>query len=480
MEKAPKTKRQVSIPSKVAYGMGHSLLSAKNMLFHFFFLFFFSNVMGVPPLMVVLATTIALIFDAISDPLMGQISDNYRSEKWGRRHKFMLFAIIPTGIALALLFAPPAGLGNTGLFFWMLVFLLAVRLGLTVYGVPYYSLGAELSSNYNERTNIVSVREFFNGFFNICVFIIGFTVFLPDSPQFEDGMMNKAGYAPFVATMAVIGMIGAFIAVLGTKSKIKEIDRYKDDPRTNWVDTFKEMRRAVKLKPFVWLCFAYSWALILYGFASSLSLYLGVYLWQFSQEAKIAVTLAPFVALIPAVILASTLAAVMDKKPAGILFSVIFLFCSAAPYLMFLTGTMPPIGSPSVLTIITVFNGMGFIGLTGIIIIAYSMMADVTDLMELETSKRQEGILYAAFSFAQKLTFVFGTGFASIALVFINFPKQTEPSEVPEAAINGLAISSLLAALIFGSLAIICFWRYSLNRANVVDIQNQIEACTKA
>jgi Na+/melibiose symporter-like transporter len=478
MAKAQREKRQLSIPGKFAYGMGHSLISAKNMLFHFFFLFFFSNVMGVPPLLVVLATSIALIFDAISDPLMGQISDNFRSEKWGRRHKFMLYAIVPTGIALALQFAPPDGLGNTGLFFWMLGFLLAVRLGLTVYGVPYYSLGAELSTNYNERTNIVSVREFFNGFFNICVFIIGFTVFLPDTPQFEDGMMNKAGYAPFVTTMAVIGIIGAFFATMGTKHKVKEIIKYKDDPRTNWRDTFVQMRKALKLKPFIWLCFGYSSALILYGFASSLSLYLGVYLWQFSQDAKIVVTMAPFVALLPAVVLASVLAAVLDKKPAGILFSILFLFCSAAPYLMFLTGTMPPIGSQSVLTIITVFNGLGFIGLTGIIIVAYSMMADVSDLMESETSKRQEGILYAAFSFAQKLTFVFGTGFASIALVLIDFPKQTAPSEVSEAAINGLAITSLLAALIFGTLAIFCFWRYSLNRAKLTDIQNQIAAAS--
>ncbi|NNC36053.1 MAG: hypothetical protein EX271_10335 [Acidimicrobiales bacterium] len=476
MAKTQKLKRQISIPGKLAYGVGHSLLSVKNMLFHFFFLFFFSNVLGVPPLMVVLATTIALVFDAISDPLMGQISDNFRSDNWGRRHKFMLYAIIPTGIALALLFAPPNGLGNTGLFFWMLVFLLAVRLGLTVYGVPYYSLGAELSSNYNERTNIVSVREFFNGFFNICVFIIGFTVFLPDTPQFEDGMMNKAGYAPFVTTMAIIGIIGGFVATIGTRHKVKEITKYKDDPRTNWVDTFKEIKKALKLKPFVWLCFAYSFALILYGFSSSLSLYLGVYLWQFSQEAKIVVTLAPFIALLPAVLLASTLAAVMDKKPAAILFASIFLFCSAAPYLMFLTGTMPAIESPNVLTIITLFNGIGFIGLTGVIVVAYSMMADVCDLMELETTKRQEGILYAAFSFAQKLTFVFGTGFASIALVLISFPKQKEPSEVATSAINGLAISSLAAALIFGSLAIFCFWRYTLNRAALGSIQKQINA----
>ena len=98
--------RQVSIPAKMAYGMGHSLLSMKNMLFHFFFLFFFSNILGVPVLLVGVVTLIALFVDAFTDPIMGQISDNYRSEKWGRRHKFMLWSIIPTAIACLLYTSP--------------------------------------------------------------------------------------------------------------------------------------------------------------------------------------------------------------------------------------------------------------------------------------------------------------------------------------------------------------------------------------
>ena len=68
--------RQVSIPTKTAYGAGHGLISVKNMLFHFFFLFFFSNVLGVSEGLVFIATMVALFADAFSDPIMGQISDN--------------------------------------------------------------------------------------------------------------------------------------------------------------------------------------------------------------------------------------------------------------------------------------------------------------------------------------------------------------------------------------------------------------------
>ncbi|MGB0907128.1 MAG: MFS transporter, partial [Maricaulaceae bacterium] len=138
-------KRQVSIPTKIAYGMGQGISSVKDMLFHFFFLFFFTNLLGVSEFLVVIASSIALIVDAISDPLMGQITDNYRSKKWGRRHIFMAYSIIPSGLALTLLFSPPAGLGTMGLFLWMTGFAVLVRVALTVFRVPYYSLGAELS-----------------------------------------------------------------------------------------------------------------------------------------------------------------------------------------------------------------------------------------------------------------------------------------------------------------------------------------------
>jgi len=469
-------KRQVSIVTKINYGIGHSLLSVKNMLFHFFFLFYFSNVLGVSEGLVLLATMIAIFVDAFSDPIMGQISDNYRSEKWGRRHKFMLWAIIPTAVSLALLFMPPAGIGQVGLFFWMLFFLLAVRLGLTVYGVPYYSLGAELSTDYNERTNIISVREFFNTIINLSVFFFGLAVFLKKTEQFEDGMMNAAGYKPLAITFAIVGAVGAFMAVIGTRKKIPHLNARDHGPRARWQDTFKEMRKATKLSSFVWVSLGYGAALVLYGIGSALSFYLGVYLWQFTQMEKFWVAMTPLLTLIPAVILAAVLSAKIDKKPTAILFGVIYLLCGVLPYALYLLGMMPELGSQSLVFSICILNAVGFMGLTGMIVVANSMLADVADEMELATSKRQEGILYSAFSFAQKMTFALGTMIAIISLMIINFPQQKERSDVAQNLIDGLAVVSLVNAVIFGLLTLYCFSRYPLSRARHADIQAQLEA----
>lgn len=466
--------RQVSIPTKIAYGMGQGISSVKDMLFHFFFLFFFTNLLGVSEFLVVIASSIALIVDAISDPLMGQVTDNYRSKKWGRRHIFMLYSIVPTGLALTLLFSPPADLGTLGLFLWMTIFAVLVRLALTVFRVPYYSLGAEMSDNYNERTNIVSIREIFNGLFNISVFVIGFMVFLPDSPQFEDGMLNQAGYAPLAMTMAIIGCAGALIATFGTRHKIPDITRHENDERAPWWAMFREIRRAAKLKSFRVVTWSYSSMAVLYGIGGALSFYYGVYLWQFSQDAKALFAIVPILILIPATASASLLAAKLDKREAGLIFASVFFLGNVVPFGAYLLGLLPPIDDPSLFLILALCHAVGSIGITGIIILCYSMLADVADEMELMTFKRQEGILYSALSFVQKLTFTVGTGFASVALYVISFPKQTEPSQVPQSVITDLAVVGLGSALVFGVLTIICFIGYPLSRAKVAGIQSQL------
>jgi Na+/melibiose symporter-like transporter len=201
---------------------------------------------------------------------------------------------------------------------------------------------------------------------------------------------------------------------------------------------------------------------------------MGVYLWQLSQGAKTIVTLAPFLMLIPTVILASILAAKMDKKPATLLFMSIYILCSIIPYAAYFLGLLPDINTPRLMWILAVLNGIGFIGFTGVLITANSMLADVADVMELKTKKRQEGLLYAAFSFAQKLTFAVGIAIASLTLGILKFPKQLEPSQVPQSTIDGLAIASIITACVFGLAGLFCFARYQLSRAAHADVQKQL------
>jgi len=145
---------------KFAFGIGQMAEGIKNCSVAVFLIFFYTNVMGLTGTMAGSAMIIALCFDAVSDPLMGYISDSFKSP-WGRRHPFMYVGAIPMAVFFYCLFVPPETLGQTGLFIWMTVFTILTRGCMTIYSVPHMAMNAELTDDYGERTTLSALRMFF-------------------------------------------------------------------------------------------------------------------------------------------------------------------------------------------------------------------------------------------------------------------------------------------------------------------------------
>ena len=163
----------VNNKTKIFYGIGFISVGIKDILYAVFVFFYFSQILGLDQIYTGTATLIALLFDAISDPIIGTISDNYKSKKYGRRHPFMAISAIPLGISTYLLFKPFDDLGQFGLFLWMTFFSILIRFFLSLFLVPGMSLGAELSSDYNERTVITSYRIMFATLVSPLVSLLG-------------------------------------------------------------------------------------------------------------------------------------------------------------------------------------------------------------------------------------------------------------------------------------------------------------------
>ena len=147
--------RLIPFSSKLAFGVGQYAEGLKNTGFSLFILFYYNQVLGLSGTMAGMALFIALLFDAITDPLAGSLSDNFRS-KWGRRHPFMYVSAIPLALAFVGLFSPPESLSDIGLFAWLTIFAVLTRGAMTLYHVPHLALGAELTENFHERTRIVA------------------------------------------------------------------------------------------------------------------------------------------------------------------------------------------------------------------------------------------------------------------------------------------------------------------------------------
>lgn len=465
---------QTSAVNRISYGLGHGLISAKNMLFHFFFLFYFANVLGLPEWQVMAATFVALMIDAFSDPVMGQISDNTRSKRWGRRHGWILLSSVPTALALTLLFSPPAGMSETALFFWMAAFMIGTRIFITGYTVPYFALAADMSNHYDERTSIVGIRTIFDNLFNLLVFIIGFMVFLPDRDGLEDGMLYEPGYAPMAMTLAILGVVSALFMSAGTRNKIPATQPRNWDAGLPWHHAFREIAKAFRFSEFRSLTLGFSVLVTLYSAISQLTLFVGVYVWQFDQGQKLVASLVPFLVIVPAAVFAGWLSRRRDKRIAAMWLTWTFGLAFSLPFALYLLGLTPPIGSGALLTLVSASSGVGFAGMVGSLILSYSMMADVSDLVTLETGRKREALLFAAFTFANKLAFAAGLVLATIGLTLINLPDAALPSEVGIDQTRTLAIYSIAINIGLAALAWSAYRRYSMTRERQAKLQEQI------
>jgi len=125
-----------------AYGLGQMAEGLKNGSFEVYIFFYYTSVLGLSGTLAGLATFLALFVDAVSDPVVGSLSDQTRG-RFGRRHPWLYFSPIPLAVLFVLLFRPPAGLGETGLFLWLLGFAVLTRFAITLFHVPHMALGAD-------------------------------------------------------------------------------------------------------------------------------------------------------------------------------------------------------------------------------------------------------------------------------------------------------------------------------------------------
>jgi Na+/melibiose symporter-like transporter len=151
--------REVSIRTKILYGVADAGLNVKNASLSQFLLFFYVDILNVAPTLVGIAIFIGKLWDAVTDPLMGYISDTTRS-RWGRRRPWIVISAVPMGIFYYLLFSPP-DLTPTGLVVWVAVIGILMFTFLTIFATPYLAWGAELARDYHERTTVVQIRALF-------------------------------------------------------------------------------------------------------------------------------------------------------------------------------------------------------------------------------------------------------------------------------------------------------------------------------
>ncbi len=473
---------QLPLSTKLTYGVGSIAEGVKDAAFKTFLLFYYNQVLGLPGWMGGAAGAVSLIADAITDPLIGSLSDSTRT-RWGRRHPYMYAAVLPMAICFFLLFNPPAGLSAWGLCAWLTIFAVLVRASMALYSIPSNSMVAELTPNYDERTSLVSYRFLFGWIGGGTITLLAYLWFLAPSGRLSDGLRDPTGYEAWSVTGAFMIAGAILMCALGTHRLIPVLKPPPDAGRFTLRRLEGELRAALGNPSYRTLVVASLFASVGGAFTDVFGLYLNTYFWEFTSEQLAAFVPGIVVGVAVGVLCARPISVSFDKRSAALFLATASVVIGPLPIFLRLAHLMPTNGSPQLLAALVVHAAFMVTCAVAVGILIGSMISDTIDQNELATGKRQEGVFSSAIAFSAKAASGVGTLLAGAALDLIAFPRPNPgappPQIVPDQA---TALGWIVGPGLLGLWVCALFFlsRYRLTRAEHTRVLAELERRSQA
>lgn len=457
--------------TKVWYGYGNVGNAVKTVVFSTFLFFYYDQVLGLSSTMCGMAIFIALCFDAINDPLIGLWSDRTTSPKWGNRLIFMLFGGFPFALFLFCLFIPPSDLSQTGLFIWFVVFAILTRTAQTFFQIPYLSLGAELTEDYTERSNLYSFAQFFGFIGNVAVAGASYLLFFRSTEQFDNGMLNEAMYPAFGIYAAVSILLGSYLSIFGIR---KTVLKRTHAPAIHQQRFYKSISNIFKNKSFKNIIIGLAILMIINATGEILSTYLFLHFWEIKPE-EIAIYLAApfFIGLLIAMWLSPKTVQWFDKKNT-LIYSVVGIWLITTVLICLKLFNIIPNTKNAI--VVTLMIGIGLINVFAplILITVNSIFADIADEIRFESEHQQTGALFSIRALLSKLATGVGSLFAGILLDMIHFPRGAEIGTVSKTVAYNLGLVSGPFLAVIGLIPILFFMNYKIDKNRHQMIQNAL------
>jgi Na+/melibiose symporter-like transporter len=466
--------RRLSFSTRFFYGFGSIAFGVKDNGFSYFLQFFYAQVIGLPAATVGLAIMFALILDAFVDPIIGQLSDNTRS-KWGRRHPFMYASAIPVAVSYVILWNPPAGWEEGAQIAYLFFTSVLIRSFISCYEIPSAALAAELTTEYDERTRLLSYRFLFGWLGGLLMYGLALLVFLKPDATHPVGQLNPEGYAHYGLFAGALMIVAILVTSLGTHREIPHL-REPPQARITMGRLAREMFGTLANRSFLVILTSSFFYAMAVGLGFSINLYFTTYFWEFSSFQIGMFTFSSLLAAIFAFTVAPQIAKRFEKKPAAMILIPLGLAITVGPIVLRLLGLFLPNGSPALYPTIWVVNvfGVGF-GIAGSILFS-SMIADVVENSELATGRRQEGLFFAAVAFVNKAVSGMGIFTSGMIISAINFPHQAKPGSVPADVIRALGLTYVPVQVVLYGITVLLLIGYRISRKSHEDTLRKLAA----
>jgi glycoside/pentoside/hexuronide:cation symporter, GPH family len=462
--------RKIPLLDKIGYGLGNFSTGVSNQVMGTYLVFYCTAILDIPGSLVGLAVSLSIIWDAVTDPLMGYFSDITKSKTFGRRHLYLLIGGIGLGVSNYFLWNISNSFSSYIKFAIIFALILIIKTFSTIYVTPYTALGAELSNDYNERTSIQGIKTVFFLLGLAFVSVFGMYVFFKATPEFPSGQLNPYSYQSMGLFSSLI-IIAFAIACFGfTKKYIPVLNEHIqiNSSETKLSSLLSSFKQIFLNKSFRYVAYAYMFTNIASALLANMGLHVFTYTFSLSSQQVALIIGFQFLICIISQPLWFLASEKLDKKPSMLLGIAI---CVVGSLMFLVLVFMKDYVSGNMLYFLPFAMLAGF-GTGGLFTLPLSMVADVIDLDELNTGKRAEGSYYGCLTLFYKLSQSITLFLIGFILDMVKFDANLTVQADSTVTILGLVLG--IGSTLSFVAAFVSLLGYGLNRARVEDIQRQI------
>lgn len=436
---------KLSFKEKLGYGLGDTASHFVWDMVGFWILIFYTDTFGISPAVAGTIMLIARIWDMITDPLMGIISDRTQT-RWGKFRPYILWMAVPYGVLAVLTFTTP-DLSDTGKIIYAGVTYFLLMTVYTAINLPYSSLGAVMTSDTNERAGLNTFR-FVSAFIGQLI-VTGLALTIAN---YLGGGDSAKGYKYTLMLFGSISIIIFMITFSSTKERVQP-------PKNQEGNLKKDFKNLINNKPWLIMASVGIISFIMFALQNlSIAYYFKYYIGR--EESVQMFNIVSSVALILALPLAKPLAKKFGNKNVFIASSILSgIFFT----LLYLPGEKD-------ITMIYVLNVLAKISYAPAVPLLWTMIADTADYSEWKTGRRATGLYFSAATFAQKAGWGIGAALAAWMLAIFNYDAN---SPITPETLNGikLMVSVFPGILYMSCAAFLFFYKIDLKTTDLMKVE---------
>jgi GPH family glycoside/pentoside/hexuronide:cation symporter len=448
----------------------------------------YTKALGLDPGLAGIAMSVSVFWEALSEPVMGHISDNTRS-RWGRRHLYMFAGGLLMALCSYLIWAVPDSFRHSqAAIFWYLVCInLLLRTRITMFFIPYMALGFEICTDYQGRSKIQGIRSVFNMAANFLGPAMAWSLFF----QNKNGVQATTVADNYVRMGGTFAVATAALVLIVVAATFRWREDTRNTPRNPGQGGFKhfvtDMKQILTDANPRWVFVFIFIVCVGMVLVSSLQMFVYDDFMRFSLQ-KIGAVSHSSIAHGSTMIgfalgsaLSVAMARVFDKKGTVILGGLIGAGSNIMLALLFLTGFVKPqadwllggISIPISLILFVIFHAGYWLGCGIMLPISTAMMADISEIHQLQTGENKDGGYSSVFSLAMRMAISFSLIASGYCLKWVGYKVPQGAGEVIQdpAAIWRVGMVTFVIGGAVGLAALMAIWRYPITRHRLEEIR---------